>query len=101
MPEQENLFKNELAYNSLTYTSVWIDVSSSQKIIFVAFADVNFDMTINWSVDDTFNIITTDSLSVVANNSGEFNQSIKSRFMQVHMIFSSNPVDFQNQVFFF
>jgi hypothetical protein len=101
MPESINLFVNETAYPTSTYTSLWTNVSSSQSIIFSAFATVNYDMSIRWATDNNYNIIDTDIVSVLANNYNEIKMNIKARYMQIHMIFSSNPVNFENQVFFF
>ena len=101
MPEEIDLYQSQQAFGSPTFTSEWKNISSSQSIIFTAYATQDFTMSVRWATDNLLNVIDTDVLSILANNTGEFILPVKARFVQLYMTFAANPVDFTNQFFFF
>ena len=101
MPEELTLYKDIVGHTSLTYTSSWVDVSTTQTIVLTAISSVNYTMSIRWATDDTYTVIDTDTNTVLAAVTGELFLATKARFIQIHMIFASQPCNFTNQFFFF
>jgi len=100
MPELGVAYALETGYAPGTYSSPWINVQDYCGITFTANATANYTMTVSWSVNDLGIVIDIDTKAVLANNAGSMYLPVKARYMQVGMIFSSNPCDFKNQVFF-
>jgi hypothetical protein len=101
MPELTDIYNSQVGWNTPTWTSEWINISSSQTIVFSAFSTVDYDMIVNWSMDDNHDIVDTDTKSVLANQADELFLPVKTRFIQCSLTFVSNPVDFKTQFFFF
>ncbi|MHA2039582.1 MAG: hypothetical protein ACW98X_24440 [Promethearchaeota archaeon] len=102
MPELTEAFINLTDYPDPTYVTEWFNVSSSQNIVFTAFSDQNFDMVVEWSVDNQHQIIDTDVKNIVGGSTGEFFLPIKSRFARLSVInIASNPAVLRVQAFFF
>jgi len=100
IPELGSLFNFETAFGAATYTSAWVNVQSYCSITFTAWADVNYTMELNWSTTDVGVSIHTDSTSVLANGSESMYHVVKARYVQIHMIFASNPANWKTQFFF-
>ena len=100
MPELGVLFKSETGYVPGTYTSDWINVQDYDAITYTAWADVSFDMTIQWAVSSAGIVIDTDTTGVLSNQTESVHSRVKARYLRVDMFFLSSPANWKNQFFF-
>jgi hypothetical protein len=102
MPEILQVYNNDLTYAIATYDSDWINCTSSKILVWTVYNDKAFDMGVRWAVDDQFQVIDTDTISVLAGNTGELFFNVKARFVRFFVAnIAVQPSILKTQGFFF
>jgi hypothetical protein len=100
MPEADELFNNNPAYNSPTFVSEWLNISSSNSLYIIVFSSSAYTCTIDYTIDDQYQIISTESTFSEANTSKEFVLYAKTRFLRLTVSGLTNPCILRTQGWF-
>lgn len=102
MPEIQNFFFNDVAYASTSYTSLWIDVSSTKAFTFSVYCSSDCDIKIQGAVDDAYQIVSSQNSAFLAGSSFSVTQNTGLAFVR---LFIDNiavvPCDLKIQGFFY
>ena len=102
MPVLQELFLNDGAYNSATYTSSWINVSSSKSVTVTVFSSSNCNINIERAVDNGFAIIDTISETHTGGTLYTTNIPTALSFLRLSIInLVTLPCDLKIQAYFF
>jgi hypothetical protein len=102
MPELREIFQNTAAFNDAAYESAFIYIADVNSIKFTVYCDQNCDYGWRWAVDNYFEVIDTDTYSLVGGTTQDQLKPITSRYVQFYVNnFGSLPVDLKTQGFFF
>jgi hypothetical protein len=101
MPEIKELFNNEASYNFVDYTSEWLNCSALKSIVITTFLDCDYTVSIEWSIDNDYFIIETDTVNKLASEINTFQSDIKARFCRLKIENISIPCLLQSQGFFY
>ena len=102
MPELIELFNDEDAYNINEWTSQWINVTSSNNLVFTAYTNQTFDIGVRWAVNDDYFVISETIESVPASESYELFVPVIARFVQFFIQnIGALPAEIRTQGFFY
>jgi hypothetical protein len=102
MPELIEVFNNEDAYTSTSWVSEWIDVASTNNLVFTTYCDQNYEVGVRWAVDNNYFVINEKIISVLANESYELFEPVTARFVQFFIQnIASTPAELRSQGFFY
>lgn len=102
MPELLEVFNNDPNFGSTSYVSEWINCSNSQYVVWTVYNDQNFDMEVRYAVDDQYQVIRTDTKSIIGGQTGEIFADVISRFVQFVVVnIAATPNNLKTQGYFF
>jgi hypothetical protein len=100
MGEIDEVFNNNLSYPTASFVSQWINISVARTVVFTAYSDVNFDITIDSAIDNQFQIIESVVYTGIATEAREIFLQVKTRFMRFTVNLTSPPAILRTQGFF-
>ena len=101
MADLKDAYLNDNNYNSPTYTTEWYNISSYQNITYTVFCSQNCNILIEYSTDNNFSVILTETGSVVANTSTTLYSQVKARYIRFKVsAIASNPAHLIVQILY-
>jgi hypothetical protein len=97
--EIKDIFINSLVYPNTEYVAEWLNISSSNSIYLVVYCDSSYTVSLDYAVDDQYEIILNESTNYT-NESAEFYLPSKTRFLRISVIGLTPPVNLKVQAFF-
>ena len=101
MPELSLYFLNDTAYPDPTYEPPFTFVGDVSLLKYTIFSSVDCEFGFRWSVDNQFQVISTDTYQLTGGNEESVSMPITARYVQIFVNnIASNPCDLKVQVFF-
>ena len=101
MPELSLYFLNDTAYPDPTYEPPFTFVGDVSVLKYTIFCSVDCEFGFRWSVDNQYQVISTDTYQLTGGNEESVSMPITARYVQIFVNnIASNPCDLKVQVFF-
>ena len=101
MPELNLYFLNDTSYPDATYGPPFTFVGDVNALKYTIFCSVDCEFGFRWSVDNQFQVISTDTYQLTGGNEESILVPITARYVQIFVNnIASNPCDLKVQVFF-
>jgi len=95
------VFLNNQAYAQTSRQSEWINVSIASNLSYIVYCSENCQCVIEWSVDDDFQIVRTDTFNLVGGSTLNIHIPVKFRYARFNVNnILSVPCDLKCQLFF-
>ena len=99
MPEIKELYLFDAAYASATYTSEWLNITTSQRLSIIVYCSSSYTTTVEYAIDTNYLVIASDVSSNPAGTQ-ELDINSKTRFCRLLITGISPPATLNVQGFF-
>lgn len=101
MPELSDVFINDPSYPDTSFITEWVNLVSANSIYIITFCSSDAVIQLDYAVDDSHEIILTETRNILSNIATEIYIPVKSRFLRISISGISPPANLKNQAFFY
>ena len=97
----KEIFQNNPSYPDPSYISEWINADASSYITYTVYCDQNCDVQLDWAVDDSYQVIRTETIPLIAPTTVDVTYPTIARFIRFSVVnIAANPCNLKTSAFF-